>query len=264
MGIFDNSYLKIERAEEQVHEIEVLIKEQSPFSYVLETDLFYGRRATLAKKNDVALNKIVIRCGEIFHNLRSAIDQSYWEAISPEITNESKAKCIQFPFAKDAKNLEQTIKSRQGHILGDEFFNAIKSLNSHTGAGGNKMLALLHEVNIDDKHKFPIPAGNFSKIDSVTIQKHVPDFPSGFINCTAGQSKKDITWNLSNYEKRDLSSIVPPTTSLYHRVLDLPVETWFYIDKANYCGEIVDTLKCLCNETKNVLDTLKIGLTKIA
>lgn len=264
MAIFENSYLKIERAEEQVGEIEDLINKTPPFSYVLETDILYRKRATLAKKNHLALNRIVIRCGEVFHNLRSAIDQSYWEAISPKIENEKKAKSIQFPFAKDSETLEQTIKSRQGHILGDEFFNAIKSLNPHAGVGGNQMLVLLHEVNIDDKHKFPIPAGNFSKIDSKAIQLHVPDFPSGMSDCGAGWSQKDVEWSLSSYEKRDISSIVPPTTSLYHRVLELPVETWFYIDKANYYGEVGETLKCLCGETKRALDTLREALNEIA
>ena len=60
------------------------------------------------------MDTVVIRCGEVLHNLRSAIDHAYWEAVSPCIEDASKHSAIQFPFAKDGSKLESAIKRSDG------------------------------------------------------------------------------------------------------------------------------------------------------
>lgn len=257
--LFDHAYLKIERAEEIIDEIKEILTNKPPYTYVLETDTYYNQRATLAKVNKFYLDRLVIRCGELFHNLRSAIDHAYWEAVSPHVSL-GKEKVIQFPFAKDAVTLEQTIKLRQGDKVGQNFVNALKKLNPFFGQEGNTFLTLLHEVNIVDKHKFPTPTGNFTKIDSGSIQKLVPDFPGGIINCGVGRCRKDVVWHSRFYDINDIGEIVPPFMCLFHKRLNLPVETWFYIDSPPYTGEIVDTMYKLIKETRTVLDEMAGGL----
>lgn len=261
--VFNHAYLKVERAEEILGEIKKLMDTAPPYAYVLETDTQTNQRATLARKNQLSLDKLVIRCGELFHNLRSAIDQAYFVAIAPNVP-ENKHQAIQFPFAKDSNALEQTIKWRQGDKAGQRFFDALKNLNPFFGRGGNILLALLHEVNIVDKHKFPTPTGNFSKIDSATIQAQVPDFPGGLVNCGAGRAKKDVVWTSRQYNPHDIGDLVPPFMFLYQKVLELPVETWFYIDSPPFNGEIIQTMSSLINETKSALDAMAEGLSQSA
>ena len=255
MTIAENAYLKLERADEQIREINQYLLQNPPFGYALETDFFNRTRALFALKHDLSLKKLVIRCGEALHNIRSALDQLYWELISPAIPPE-KHKAVYFPISKDEESLEQTIKSRLGHSLGDTFFLALKSLNCHLGNTGNRFLCLLHEINIDDKHKFPVPAGNFTRINSVSVQQQVPDFPNSIVNGGFGRCKKDVVWPLGKYKAEDLQRIVPPTTDVFLRELDLPVETWLFIDRPEYSGEIIETLRNIHVAAKEAIDTL--------
>lgn len=254
---FESSYLKVERAEEIIDEIISLLSSSPPFLYVLETDLGSFQRATLAKKNGNALAKLVVRCGELFHNLRSAIDQAYYEMVSP-VTPEGKEKSIQFPFSKDEVALDKTIKSRQAENAGPAFVAAIKQLKPYSSTGGNMFLTLLHEVNVTDKHKFPAPAGNFSRIDSATIQEQVLDFPGGITNGGAGMCAKDVVWRSQLFNTKDIGEQVPPFMNLYHKVLDLPVEVWFYLASPSYSGEIVSTMRELVSETKKALIAMDV------
>lgn len=256
---FRNSYLKVERAEEILAEITIKIESDPPYSYVIETDTSTHQRATLARRNKNSLDKLVIRCGELFHNLRSAIDQAYFEAISPSVETE-KHKAIQFPISKNLESYEQTIKSRLGNKAGDKFFDAMKSLNAFYGEGGNFSLVLLHDINVGDKHKVPTPTGNFSKIDSNELKQYIPDFPQGFTNCGAGMSKKDVVWTSSFYNPRDIGKIVPPFMHMYQKVIPAPVEVWFHISSLQYNGEVTSTLRMLIAETKNSLDIMHAGI----
>lgn len=258
-GVFKNSFLKIERAEEILAEIEAKMKLNPPYSYVLETDISTHHRAILARKNSDSLDRLVIRCGELFHNLRSAIDQAYFEAIAPQLP-EDKHKGIQFPISKDAGSYEQTIKSRLGDKAGQEFFEALKSLKAYHGEGGNFSLVLLHEVNVGDKHKFPTPTGNFSRINSRMLQEIIPDFPGGLTDCGAGRCKKDVVWTSHLYNPKDIGTVLPPFMHIYHKTINVPVETWFYIESPRYQGEVLEILRTLTNEVAQSLSILRSAL----
>lgn len=257
--IFNSSYLKVERAQEGLLEIQSMIESDPPYSYILETDLFTNQRATLARKNSRPLERLVIRCGELFHNLRSAIDQAYFEAIAPHLPEE-KHKAIQFPVSKDLHSYEQTILSRHGEKAGPEFLNAIKSLKAYHGEEGNFYLVLLHELNVTDKHKFPAPTGNFSKINSATLQKIIPDFPGSLIDCEAGRCKKDVVWSSQLFNPKDIGDCLPPFLHIYQKVLNVPVETWFYIENPYYNGEIIGTLKSFIQKTHEALDVMRTAI----
>jgi hypothetical protein len=259
--VFEDAYMKVDRALVILEEIKTMMDVCPPFSYVLETDTHTHERATLAKKNYFSLKKVTIRCGELFHNLRSAIDHAYWEAISPHV-DEKTHKAVQFPLSKNTSTYEQTIKSRQGDKAGESFFNALKELKAFHGEGGNVYIVLLHEINIVDKHKYPTPAGNFTKITSTEIQTQIPDFPRGIVNCGIGQFRKDVVWKSNNYDLNNVGSIVPPFLHLYHKELDTSVETWFYLNNPKYSGEVIGTMDTLINETRKALEIMENGLEK--
>jgi hypothetical protein len=56
--LFEDAYLKVERAREILDEIKSMIEKEPPFSYVLETDIRSHERATLAKTNSLSLKKV--------------------------------------------------------------------------------------------------------------------------------------------------------------------------------------------------------------
>lgn len=51
----NSANLKVDRAAKHVAELDDLFREQRPFSYILETDLKTGERATFAKKDEAVV-----------------------------------------------------------------------------------------------------------------------------------------------------------------------------------------------------------------
>lgn len=252
---------KIERARELTSEIGDLIIDSPPYTYCLETDTNSGQRATFAKININALDKVVVRCGEVFHNLRSALDQAYFESVSLHIP-ESSYGALQFPFSKSEIILESTIKSRLAHRVNEDFFVAIQSVKPFAGDGGNVLLHLIHEVNIIDKHRLPIPTGNFTMISSEQLCSQIPDFPMGLTNCGFGQSRRDVVWKGKFFDVKTLGDIVVPTNNLYHKILNVPVGLNFSFTDVGYYQPVIDTLVHMANEIERILELMANALPK--
>ena len=250
---FKNAYLKIDRSRELIAEISEFVVKNPPYTYALETNTITNERATFAKVSQFSIDKVVILCGDVFHNLSSALDYAYWEAVSPHVADVSKHKNIQFPFAKDSTKLEAAVKSRFAHQVSRNFYNGILAVKPHAGDGGNILLNLIHETNIVDKHKFPIPVGDFTKISSEMIRKQVPDFPAGLINCAFGQNKRDVAWKSKLFNPSDIGEIVPPFTCLFHKPLNVPVDLVFSIHEPRYTEPVIVTFQNMVIEVKKIL-----------
>ena len=259
---FRSAKAKIERARELIAEIEALLIVEPAYTYCLETNIQTGQRATFAKSNQNALNKIVIRCGEVLHNLRSSLDHAYWESVSPHVQDESKHGAIQFPFAKDGSKLESAIKSRLAHLVSQDFYQAIERLKPNAGHGGNLLLNLLHEINIVDKHKFPTPVGDYTKISSDQIINQVPDFPRELVNCSFGQNGYDVVWTGRMYDIKSIGDIVKPTTCIFHKTLNVPVDLMFSIKEPRYYFPVGETLKNMAEEVDKILIVMRDALPK--
>jgi hypothetical protein len=250
---------KVERARELTSEIGEFITKTPPYTYCLETDTSSGQRATFAKKNINALDKVVIRCGDVFHNLRSALDHAYYESVSLFIP-ESSYGALQFPFSKSEEKLEATIKSRLAHKVSDDFVAVIHSVKPFSGDDGNVLLNLIHEINIIDKHKLPIPTGDFTKISSHQLFHQIPDFPQGLTDCAFGQNGRDVVWRGKFFDVKTLGDVVAPTNNLYHKRLNVPVGLNFSLPEVNYFHPVMDTLECMANEVERILSLMANAL----
>ena len=161
-----------------------------------------------------------------------------------------------FPFAKDSSKLEQAIKSRLAHNVSLDFYNIILNLKPCNGADGNMLLSLLHEINIVDKHKFPTPVGDFTQFSSMDIKGQVPDFPMGLSNVGFGGCRRDVVWHVQSINPSTLGNIVPPTTCLYHKRLNVPVGIVFKMPTINYSESVIATLTNMFHEVKNIIDLM--------
>lgn len=252
---------KIERARELTSGISEFIIATPPYTYCLETDTNSGQRATFAKKNINSLDKVVVRCGDVFHNLRSALDQAYFESVSLYIP-ESSHGALQFPFSKSEAKLESTINSRLAHKVNEDFVRVIESVKPFPGKGGNVLLNLIHEINIIDKHKLPIPAGDFTQISSQQLCSQIPDFPKGLTNCAFGQNGRDVVWRGHLFDVKTLGEIVIPTTHLYHKALNVPVGLNFSFRDIGYFQPVTDTLVQMANEIERIVELMANALPK--
>jgi len=173
------------------------VEENPPYTYWLGRNLKTGESHTFTKRDEIALEKIAVRCGEIFHNLKSALDHTYFKAVSPHVI-ESKHKSIIFPFVKDSSHLEERMHSTHANKVNDEFYETILELKPHGGDDGNVLLYLIHQINISDKHRALIPFADLTSVSSEKIQSEVPDFPQG-INIQSSNTHKHVVWFNNKY-----------------------------------------------------------------
>lgn len=254
---FASAKAKIERSRELIAEIDALISDTPPYTYILETNTHTDERATFAKSDQRVIDRLVVRCGEVFHNLRSSIDHAYFETVSPKVEDESKHGAIQFPFAKKEESLEQSVRSRMAHYVSEDFVQAICELKPFLGDGGNTLIFLIHEINIVDKHKFPTPIGDYTHISSEMIRAQIPDFPAGLVNAQFGQNRRDVGWTSLLYNPKDIGEIVPPTMNIFHKTLDVPVNVSFSIRDPYYFKSVQDSFNEMLEEVERVLTVME-------
>lgn len=250
----NNAQLKIARASKHIDELKHLFSEKHLFTYVVETNTQTGERATFAKKNEAIINQSKLIIGDIIHNLRSAIDYAYWEIVSPFVDANNSQKSVQFPFCEREEFLEKTVKKRHAGKVSDRFLQAIIALKPYKGPGGNELLTLIHELDILDKHKFPTPVGNYTKLSSKMIQKQVPDFPTG-LNIGFANCHRDAVWHNRNLDHINLGKIVPPTTYIFEKELDVPVSVNLEFTENGYSADVIETLN---NMRVLIIDTINI------
>lgn len=263
---FKSAENKIRRARELIAEISEHLVTDPPYGYFLETNTTTLEKATFSKVNEESFDMIVTRCGDVIHNLRSALDHAYWQAVSPNV-EEKKHKAIQFPFAKDIDNIHETIKrSLGGNVsnVSNEFYSAIASVKPYAGKSGNVLLYLVHKTNIEDKHKFPISAGNLTTFSSERLRELVLDFPPNVNigNISISNARRDIAWRGFLFHPYFIGKVVPPTTYLFHKELDIPVDIIFTLNELDTRTSIVETLKDMTNEVERVLSIMSQSLTR--
>lgn len=92
--------------------------------------------------------------GDSLHNFRSAFDALAWGMAHFGDVEPSKPKSIQFPICNDEKQWKDTVKSWVGE-LNPEFQHRLHIMQpfNHAMAGKIWILRMLHDLDIQDKHK---------------------------------------------------------------------------------------------------------------
>lgn len=255
----DSAVLKVDRALKGVGELGRLVRERRPFTYVVETNTRTCERATFAKKNRPVVDEAAILCGEIVHNLRSALDHAYWEIVSQFATSKREEKNIQFPFCESATRVEEILKRRLADHVSTRFFEALVDLRPHGDPGGNELLYLVDELDILDKHRLLIPTGDYTRLSSKDLTSQIPDFPQNLklIDSHFGSNHRDIGWRTPRYilSQIDLGAPRPPTLHEFEKELDVPVGIVFTTGKDQLSRPVIPTLNAMADVTR---ETIKI------
>lgn len=225
----DSAMLKIHRATEHVNELNVLFQRKRPFTYVLETNTKAGQRATFAKRNETVIHRAALICGDVIHNLRAALDHAYWEIASPVATTDKERRNLQFPFTETEARLDEAVKARLADRVSPAFYQALLDLKPHGEPGGNEFLALIHKLDVLDKHKLLIPTGDYTRLSSEMLIKQVPDFPRGLVNCGFGQNNRDVAWDIPPMNRAQRRSARIPESGIFEQELNVPVDIVFTV-----------------------------------
>jgi hypothetical protein len=252
----DSASLKIKRAEQHLGELLKLFKLKKPFRYYVETNFKSGQRATFAKRDETVANDAAIIIGDIFHNLRSAIDHAYWDCTNAFAKSEGEKRNIQFPVTSTEEALVKSILPGLPSRVSDEFCKALAELKPYRESG-DTMLCAIHDLNVLDKHKLLIPTGNFTRITSTILQKQIPDFPSGMTDCGAGNCHRDVAWNVKPMTWTQRRKAKIPVSNTVEKELDVPVD--IVLNDIDSLRPALEVLQELINTAKNTIESLYIG-----
>jgi hypothetical protein len=256
----DSALLKIKRAEKHHSELSALFKKKKPFSYFLETNCKTGQRATFAKRNVAVVNDAAIIIGDIVHNLRSAIDHTYWNCTSNFAKSEGEKKNIQFPITSTEEAMQKSILPGLPKRVSESFSNSLASLKPYRD-NGNKLLCAIHDLDVMDKHKLLIPTGNFTKITSAMLQKQVPDFPSGLMSIGLGNCHRDVVWHVKPMTWTQRRKAKIPVSNIIEKELDITVD--IVIHELDFSKPALDILQDLIDVARNVVNSLNESVEQI-
>jgi hypothetical protein len=148
--VFIAPFAKVGRVKAQINELDTAIRaffEVTPHEIVSEC--YPDRdeevwRFHLTRKLPYDIN---VRVGEIFHNLRSALDQMLAEIVE-QTTNRTETK-VEFPFGRSFDEFEAALGKQKK--LPTDASMLIRTLKPYKG--GDPLLWLLHSANRRDKHR---------------------------------------------------------------------------------------------------------------
>lgn len=249
----NSAYLKVKRAEKHLAELAQTLKRSQPFGYYLETNCKTGQRATFAKRNEAVADEAAVIIGDVLHNLRAAIDHAYWNCTEKHARSDGERRSIQFPITSTEMALKSSVLTGLPSRVSQEFAQALESLKPYR-EGGNWLLCAIHDLDVMDKHKLLVPTGNFTKISSSIIQKLVPDFPSGIMNCGFGNNHRDVVWQVRPMTWTQRRKAKIPPTNIIEQKLDVPVD--IVIGEIHPTKPALQILQELVDLSKNTIKIL--------
>src|SRR4051794_33708820 len=89
-----SAILKIERAKKHRAEVEELLREKRPFKYVYEGNIHNGARQVGPERDEAVVDELATICGDVVHNLRTAIDHAYHERVNGFCTTEEERRDV--------------------------------------------------------------------------------------------------------------------------------------------------------------------------
>jgi hypothetical protein len=253
----DSASLKINQATKHIASLNKLFSEQRPFSYIIKTDTNTRERTLFAKKNEAVADCAALICGDAIHNLRTALDHVYWEIVSPVANTDSERRNIQFPFNRTEAQLRIAITQGIAQRVSPVFCQALVDLKPHGEPGGNELLYLLHEVDILDKHKLLIPTADYKKLSTNILRPQIPDFPGGFRGTIfGGNSGYDLQWQYMQVPE-NLGTPVAPSTHIFERELNVPVDIVFAVRMEGDLRPMVPTLNKLVDVVRAAIHSMR-------
>jgi hypothetical protein len=113
-----------------------------------------------------ALTDIALMLGDAVHNLKCALDYTWFQAIE-RLAPAAVGKFSKFPVYEFANNLKTALEGREIHLSAPDLFDLMLT-EIKPYAGGNPAIWTIHKLDIRDKHRLLIPV--FTNLSIVGIE----------------------------------------------------------------------------------------------
>ena len=157
-------YLKVSRAESHIAELRGRVNTwlaSDPISHraAINEDRL-GWTLHLVVRQAPPLEEWATIVGDIVHNLRTALDALVWTLATADGREPDRPTQVQFPIVLNSNNWDVEARRRLSDLPA-KHVDRIKSLqpfNHPAGEEDHNALALLHRLDIDDKHRAGLTA----------------------------------------------------------------------------------------------------------
>jgi hypothetical protein len=172
MSRFEGSRLKVERANEHISHVDSLLQgfiNSDFYDLAVEKHAKSGKnflRFTI--KSALPAQRYALIIGDALHNLRSALDLAYYEAVG--LCGGTPTKWTRFPIRDTRDELISRLQSavEKKQISTIVYFLVSDVVKSYQA--GNPALWMLDDLNIMDKHQLLVPVLKLMMIGNVRFE----------------------------------------------------------------------------------------------
>lgn len=162
------AWLKVDRAKQHISDLHGQVREfidGDPYELLTEDEAQTGDKIYRVKVNAEPPKDWGVVLGEIFHNLRSALDLLTWQLVPKPDGNTG------FPISNSAKKFGKTGLGKVEGASADAI-RLLRALKPYKG--GCEPLWWLHKLNIEDKHHLLVPIGAAIETVGLHLTLHTP------------------------------------------------------------------------------------------
>ncbi|MEG3768072.1 hypothetical protein [Alteromonas sp. 14N.309.X.WAT.G.H12] len=175
----DESAYKIQRAQTHLEELQKHFLENPPFTYqfFFESEGDYQALGyTMVVEHEDNAKLACTISADIVHNLRVALEQSFWRVANKYAMNDYEKRKVMFPFFKTEKEMNEKLNKGFFERIDKNLRDLIIKLRPFR-EGGDSYLCNVHDLDVADKHRALLPYASISNIDLDIIKKSVYMFP---------------------------------------------------------------------------------------
>lgn len=181
--MFEQSKLKIKRANQHIAQLEAYIASLSDslYSLSIEKNSQTGRAGLVCRMRSNETD-IPLFIGDIAHNLHSSLDILYCDILRHE--GHSVNKHSKWPFRKSREELEAGLVNREekNRLSKGIIELIVNTIQTYRGGKGDELYGL-HDLNINDKHMLLVPTFNICSVSGIEFIDEAGAI--GTMNCSS-------------------------------------------------------------------------------
>ncbi len=169
--MFQSAQLKLSRADKHIREFEGLERSlEESYTTSIEVHAPTGGLSIKYESKDAIgiLDEMSLACGDVVHNLRTALDHAWVGAIS-RIDAHMVDRHTKFPFKDTRKALEDALRGRGLEVRSPALYRRLIEC-VRPFVGGDDVLWALHQLDIDDKHRLLIPTVSYTGATGICVE----------------------------------------------------------------------------------------------
>lgn len=171
-AFFRDARLKIERAKKHIADFEsAVMAQEDTYTVTIEHHPETGAQSLVHEFPDFerALFDLSLIAGDAIHNLHSALDFAWYNAISRHLPDKI-SDSTKFPVRRTRQDLEATLHGIEVDTRCKPLFDCIVSVIQPFEGSHNEVIWTLHDLDISDKHLLLLKLDPLGHIRGIAIR----------------------------------------------------------------------------------------------